>query len=402
MTVDSDFRYHPDAEQAGVVPAWVKLKKGEGVFKAGTVGGELFPDFLEGRKRPETTFNQPLASLWQGKSIILKELQDRGLATVKDVLNLPQGELTTFPRSENIKRGLFDWLSRLSLPHARVISELMGKETGHILPSAHEAEVVGAVNQALGLLSGREQKVLELRFGLVDGITRTFKEIGEHRELSASGEDALSGAHIRNIGNRSLRRLRHPAIGLREYFPLPTDSLGRTLFGAELAKDLPVWSIKLGDIAWPEEARGNLQFFRHSDSSLREALGWSVSGYNLSKTARDVIERVARKAIAEGEEAIRNPQITAGVVPIENEEEEVYYSGPEFDFEDDEIHEDDPWAGEKLYLRELIKAAQEAGAGNIEEIHRYISRIKRHIFGVGSDHWLVKAATEYLLVHPEK
>lgn len=54
----------------------------------------------------------------------------------------------------------------------------------------------------LSLLTPRERKVLELRFGLEDGRNRTLKEVG--REFKVSGE------RIRQIEAEALRELRHP------------------------------------------------------------------------------------------------------------------------------------------------------------------------------------------------
>ncbi len=58
------------------------------------------------------------------------------------------------------------------------------------------------VEQVLHTLSGRERRVLELRFGLVDGHSRTLEEVG--REFGVTRE------RIRQIEAKALRKLRHP------------------------------------------------------------------------------------------------------------------------------------------------------------------------------------------------
>jgi RNA polymerase primary sigma factor len=65
------------------------------------------------------------------------------------------------------------------------------------------------VQQALKLLSGRERRVLELRFGIEDGHQRTLEEVG--RAFGVSRERA------RQLESKAIRKLRHPARPLRDY-----------------------------------------------------------------------------------------------------------------------------------------------------------------------------------------
>lgn len=69
----------------------------------------------------------------------------------------------------------------------------------------------GQLKDVLGSLTPREQKVLELRFGLKDGRTRTLEEVG--REFGVTRE------RIRQIEAKALRKLRHPSRSkkLRDY-----------------------------------------------------------------------------------------------------------------------------------------------------------------------------------------
>jgi RNA polymerase primary sigma factor len=55
----------------------------------------------------------------------------------------------------------------------------------------------------LSSLTPREKKVLELRFGLEDGRSRTLEEVG--REFRVTRE------RIRQIEAKALRKLRHPS-----------------------------------------------------------------------------------------------------------------------------------------------------------------------------------------------
>ena len=59
------------------------------------------------------------------------------------------------------------------------------------------------LTQVLDSLADRERKVIELRFGLVDGHPRTLEEVG--REFGVTRE------HIRQIESKTLAKLRHPS-----------------------------------------------------------------------------------------------------------------------------------------------------------------------------------------------
>ena len=55
----------------------------------------------------------------------------------------------------------------------------------------------------LGTLSTREQRILELRFGLTDGRERTLEQVGK--------EFSLTRERIRQIEAKAIAKLRHPA-----------------------------------------------------------------------------------------------------------------------------------------------------------------------------------------------
>jgi len=58
------------------------------------------------------------------------------------------------------------------------------------------------LSDVLSSLSERERKVLELRFGLGDGFSRTLEEVG--RQFRVTRE------RIRQIEAKALRKMRHP------------------------------------------------------------------------------------------------------------------------------------------------------------------------------------------------
>ena len=59
------------------------------------------------------------------------------------------------------------------------------------------------INEVLSTLTPREQRVLQLRFGLDDGRSRTLEEVG--KEFNVTRE------RIRQIEAKALRKLRHPS-----------------------------------------------------------------------------------------------------------------------------------------------------------------------------------------------
>jgi RNA polymerase primary sigma factor len=69
----------------------------------------------------------------------------------------------------------------------------------------------GHIDEVLTTLNPREKKVLELRFGLRDGRTRTLEEVGK--------EFGVTRERIRQIEAKALRKLRHPSRSkrLRDY-----------------------------------------------------------------------------------------------------------------------------------------------------------------------------------------
>lgn len=59
------------------------------------------------------------------------------------------------------------------------------------------------LDDVLGTLTEREERVLRLRFGLVDGRQRTLEEVG--KEFNVTRE------RIRQIEAKALRKLKHPS-----------------------------------------------------------------------------------------------------------------------------------------------------------------------------------------------
>jgi len=84
------------------------------------------------------------------------------------------------------------------------------------------------IDQVLATLNPREQRVIQLRFGLEDGRIHPRQEVG--REVNVTAE------RIRQIEARALRKLRHPTLsrqlqGLRAEETSPKGKLLRAIFG---------------------------------------------------------------------------------------------------------------------------------------------------------------------------
>ena len=77
--------------------------------------------------------------------------------------------------------------------------------------SASHELLKGHLDEVLGTLNPRERRVLELRFGLRDGRSRTLEEVGK--------EFGVTRERIRQIEAKALRKLRHPSRSkrLRDY-----------------------------------------------------------------------------------------------------------------------------------------------------------------------------------------
>jgi RNA polymerase primary sigma factor len=79
------------------------------------------------------------------------------------------------------------------------------EDTDAVVPMEAAAFIMlqDQLEEILDTLSGREQKIIQLRFGLTDGHPRTLEEVG--REFGVTRE------RIRQIESKTLAKLRHPS-----------------------------------------------------------------------------------------------------------------------------------------------------------------------------------------------
>ena len=82
---------------------------------------------------------------------------------------------------------------------------VQGDRIGHVAPyqQALEDSDNEILSEVIRTLSPREQTILQLRFGLDDGRSRTLEEVGK--------EFHVTRERIRQIEAKALRKLRHPS-----------------------------------------------------------------------------------------------------------------------------------------------------------------------------------------------
>lgn len=120
--------------------------------------------------------------------------------------------------------------SELSLiPHAKLLGEVF-KVWQYPVPPGREQELIEAVNSQVLKLSPREARIINSNFGLENGVSGTLTSLAE--------EMGVSSQYASQIKMRALGKLRKNPL-IRGYLPLPGESFGRKVFGADFWKDLP-------------------------------------------------------------------------------------------------------------------------------------------------------------------
>ncbi len=108
---------------------------------------------------------------------------------VREIMKISQGPLSLeTPIGEEEDSHLGDFIEdRTAMPPVEVASYQLLKEQ---------------IDNVLSSLNDRERRVLQLRFGLEDGRTRTLEEVGQEFQVTRE--------RIRQIEAKALRKLRHP------------------------------------------------------------------------------------------------------------------------------------------------------------------------------------------------
>ncbi|WP_067915529.1 RNA polymerase sigma factor RpoD [Actinomadura rubrobrunea] len=175
----------------------------------------------------------------------IRQAITRAIADQARTIRIPVHMVETINKLVRVQRQLHQDLGReptpeeigreMGLPPARVVEiqriaqepvslqSPIGEEDSDLGDFIEDADAVVPIEAAafillqdqlediLGTLSEREQRIIQLRFGLTDGHPRTLEEVG--REFGVTRE------RIRQIESKTLAKLRHPSRAqmLREY-----------------------------------------------------------------------------------------------------------------------------------------------------------------------------------------
>jgi len=156
----------------------------------------------------------------------IRQAITRAIADQARTIRIPVHMVETINKMARVQRQLHQDLGREATPgeigaemgiSAARVAEIqrIGEEdsdlgdfiedTDAVVPMEAAAFIMlqDQLEQILDSLSGREQKIIQLRFGLTDGHPRTLEEVG--REFGVTRE------RIRQIESKTLAKLRHPS-----------------------------------------------------------------------------------------------------------------------------------------------------------------------------------------------
>jgi len=150
----------------------------------------------------------------------IRQAITRAIADQARTIRIPVHMVETINKMARVQRQLHQALGRealpdeiaaeMGLPVERVaeIQRIAQEPVSLQAPIGEEDSDLGdflqdQLTEILDTLSGREQKIIQLRFGLTDGHPRTLEEVG--REFGVTRE------RIRQIESKTLAKLRHPS-----------------------------------------------------------------------------------------------------------------------------------------------------------------------------------------------
>ncbi len=152
----------------------------------------------------------------------IRQAITRAIADQARTIRIPVHMVETINKVIRVSRQLLQELGHdpspeeiaeeMSMPVETPIGEEEDSHLGDFIPDEDASEPAEAASftllkeqlvEVLSTLTPREEKVLKLRFGILDGRTRTLEEVGK--------EFGVTRERIRQIEAKALRKLRHPS-----------------------------------------------------------------------------------------------------------------------------------------------------------------------------------------------
>lgn len=229
-------------QQGGLYTTWKPLRLG--TFEESSMGHQVFPIALEGRRRPPTTLNAPLTLLFQKGGTRASYLDARGIHTVGQLLQSDRTLLQELDRKAQKEIPIIarQYLEGLAItPHGRLIADIFAVPIEEPIDNTREASLVEAAHAGLQkqqAIDARTLTILDQRYGLTQGYALTQKEIADNMHVGHT--------RVGQLEQRALRNLQKDAaiVSLKEHLMVPLHSIGREVYGAIQYKDLP----PMGDI----------------------------------------------------------------------------------------------------------------------------------------------------------
>lgn len=383
------YGYKPQEQEVTPKPKLITLYRN--MFPEEAFGYSIFPEILEGRDRPESIFDQPMKSLWKGPpSKAIAELDNKGIKTIAEILNLTQDQFITFGKTEEISYRVGSYLSRQAItPHANLLGAIFRRKQIPVPPN-REKEIVDIVEKVILTLGEREQVVLRSRFGL-DGQTHSLDETGQNL---GGGYNPVTRERARQVEDLALKKLRRPSIArvLEEYLTLPERSFGRWEFGAVIVKDLPPLAsgIDMNGLFYSmvQELREQGLLSLLEPGQLRALAAVDLGAIDLFSSYRSVAYEM--RQIAKIEQDFQHPSDPQAVDLAETGDKERYKKIIE---------------RENIYLDrayKIIAVTRDFGCQSPRQIQDWLMDNDIRIFNLYPESVKTLALIEYLLNHPQR
>lgn len=213
----------------GIMPV-EQIELHQANYSPDQLGCEVFPDILEGRERPAPIFDQEVNKLFHPTRAQQRALAAVGIMTLSDLLSFPSGEfMRTIPQTGSIRDKLHHFLTTdLAVgAEGRLLTLIFPDSPLIPLPPRVEPARNLAVQAAVLGLPPKQSEVMVRRFGILTGVGMSMEKVALDRGINPEA--------IKQLQTRALRVLRHysRSLDLSIFAPLPSDSLGKEIFGLD-------------------------------------------------------------------------------------------------------------------------------------------------------------------------